>query len=149
MDAIETDEVENAYQAEWDESRTPAELSVKLNRCANTDGRDRYTAPSLVLQADDGRESYIAGFQPFEAYEVALLNLEPRLTRLPVPELAELIVAYPAGLTTMEVARVRAETTSLPDPLAAERELVALVAEGAAERVRLGDDALWRPTWAA
>ena len=49
----------------------------------------------------------------------------------------------------MEVARVLAETTSLPEPLAAERELVALVAEGVAERVRLGDDALWRPIVAA
>ena len=45
----------------------------------------------------------------------------------------------------MEVARARAETTSLPDPLATERDLIALVANGIAERIRLGDDALWRP----
>ncbi|MFN8223907.1 MAG: DsbA family protein [Gaiellales bacterium] len=142
--AIETDEVEALYHADFEEARNPDPLAVKLNRCANTDGRDRYTAPSLVLRADDGRESYIAGFQPFETYEVALMNLEPRLTRLPVPDVDELVAAYPGGLTTMEVARALAETTAVPDPLGAERALVALVADGAVERLRLGDDAIWR-----
>jgi 2-hydroxychromene-2-carboxylate isomerase len=149
MASVETPEVERLYQADFEESRNPHPLAVKLNRCANTDGRDRYTAPSLVMRADDGREMHAAGFQPFEAYEVTLMNLEPRLVRLPVPELPALLAAYPGGLTTMEVARVLGETTTLPDLIAAERSLVALVAAGSAERVRVGDDALWRSGTAA
>lgn len=141
--AISEPEVERRYQQDREESRSPVAHAVALNRCANTDGRDRYTAPSLVYKTDDGRESHLAGFLPFEAYETMLMNLEPRLTRLPVPELPDLLAHYPGGLTTMEVARVCAETTDLPDPVGVERALVALCANGGARRLRLGDDALW------
>ncbi len=34
--------------------------------------------------ADDGRMAVVPGFQPFEAADVALMNLEPRLRRLAV-----------------------------------------------------------------
>ncbi len=145
VDAVDDPEVERLYQQDREESRSPVGHAVALNRCANTDGRDRYTAPSLVYAADDGREAHLAGFLPFEAYETVLMNLEQRLTRLPVPALGDLLAHYPGGLTTMEVARVCAETTDLPDPIAAERALVALCANGNARRLRLGDDALWVP----
>jgi predicted DsbA family dithiol-disulfide isomerase len=135
--------VEDAYQADREEVRTPAGLAVKLGRTANSDGRDRYTAPSLVLRAADGATSVVPGFQPFEAADVAIMNLEPDLVRLPVPELEELLAHYPGGLTSQEVARVLADTTTLPDRAAAETALTHLVATGRAHRTPLGDDALW------
>jgi hypothetical protein len=85
----------------------------------------------------------VPGFQPFEAADVALMNLEPRLRRLPPPALDELLAAYPAGLTSQEVARVLADTTAPVVRLAAEQQLTAMVAAGRARRVALGDDALW------
>ena len=72
---------------------------------------------------------------------------EPRAVarRLPPPELDELLAAYPAGLTSQEVARVLADTTAPVDRPAAEQVLTHLVATGRARRVALGDDALWTP----
>jgi hypothetical protein len=46
-------------------------------------------------------------------------------------------------LTTAEVARVLADTTTDPDPAAAEDELIKLSVAGAARRRSLGHDALW------
>jgi hypothetical protein len=85
----------------------------------------------------------VPGFQPFEAVDVALLNLEPNLRRLPVPALEDLLAAYPGGLASQVVARVLADTTDPVDRPAAERALTALVAAGRARRTPLGDDALW------
>ncbi len=135
--------IEEAYRADWEEARTASEIAVKLNRTANSDGRDRYTAPTLLLTGPGGATSIVPGFQPFEAADVAIMNLEPGLRRLPVPELEELLELYPGGLTSQEVARVLAETTTLPDRDAAETELTHLLAAGRAVRTPLGDDALW------
>ncbi len=140
---LESPAVEQAYRADFEQARTPAPLAVALHRTANSDGRDRYTAPSLILEAADGRTSVVPGFQPFEAIDVALMNLEPELTRLAVPELEELLALYPGGLTSQEVARVLADTTDVPDRAGAEAALTHLVATGSARRTPLGDDALW------
>jgi predicted DsbA family dithiol-disulfide isomerase len=137
-----TPQVEEAYQADRAESRNPTRFSVTLGRTAATDGPDRYTAPSIVLRAD-GRELVAPGFQPFEAVDVLVMNLVPDAERLPVPALADLLAAYPGGLTTAEVARVLADTTTDPDPAAAEDELISLCVAGAAKRRQLGHDALW------
>jgi hypothetical protein len=74
---------------------------------------------------------------------VALMNLEPRLRRSPPPVLEDLLAAYPAGLTSHEVARVLADTTTPVDRAGAEQALTSLVAAGRARRFALGDDALW------
>jgi hypothetical protein len=145
MSDLESPEVEQAYRADYEQARNPAELAVKLRRTANSDGRDRYTAPSLVLTAADGRTAIVPGFQPFEAIDVALMNLEPGLRRLPVPDLEALLSLYPGGLTSQEVARVLADTTDVPDRAAAVAALTHLLAEGRARRIPLGDDALWTP----
>jgi hypothetical protein len=118
--------------------------SRALRRAANSDGTERHTAPTLRFTAADGRTAIVPGFQPYEAYDVALLNLEQRLVRLPVPGLGELLDAYPGGLTSQEVARVLADTTSPVDRPAGEQALTHLVAHGRASRTALGDDALWR-----
>ena len=137
-----TPEVEEAYERDRAESRNPTRFSVKLGRTAATDGPDRYTAPSVVLRAE-GRELVAPGFQPFEAVDVLVMNLVPDAERLPVPALADLLAAYPGGLTTIEVARVLADTTTEPDPAAAEDELIRLAVAGGARRRQLGHDALW------
>ena len=140
---LQSSSVEEAYEADRNEARTPSEIAVSLRRTANSDGRERYTAPSLVLTIADGSRSIVPGFQPFEAIDVAIMNLEPNLRRLPVPELEELLALYPGGLTSQEIARVLADTTTAPDRMAAETALTHLLATGRARRTPIGDDALW------
>ncbi len=121
---------------------SPAELQGKT---ATTDGPVRFTAPSLVLEAD-GLRAVAGGFQPVEAYDVLIVNLEPTLVREPPPETpAPLLAHFPEGLTTQEVAALLARGNSAPDRLAAEAALIELVATGSAVREPLGDDALWKP----
>jgi predicted DsbA family dithiol-disulfide isomerase len=139
---LESPAVEDAYQADRAEARSPTRFSVMLGRTAATDGADRYTAPSLVLRSG-GRELVSPGFQPFEVADVLVMNLAPQLERLPVPDLPDLLAAYPGGLTTAEVARVLANTTTDPDSDAAEDALIALSVAGGARRRPLGHDALW------
>jgi len=134
--------VEEAYQRDRAEARNPTRFSVTLGRTAASDGPDRYTAPSIVLRAD-GRELVAPGFQPFEAVDVLIMNLVPDAVRLPVPALPDLLAAYPGGLTTVEVARVLADTTDVPDSDAAEDALIRLAVAGGAKRRQLGHDALW------
>lgn len=138
-----TPAVEEAYQRDRAEARNPTRFSVTLGRTASTDGPDRYTAPSVVLRAG-GRELVAPGYQPFEAVDVLVMNLVPDADRLPVPELADLLAAYPGGLTTAEVARALADTTTDPDPAEAEDALIRLSVAGGARREALGHDALWR-----
>jgi predicted DsbA family dithiol-disulfide isomerase len=144
MTDLHSQEVEAIYQQQRQEARTPAEIAITMGRTANSDGAERHTAPTLIFTTDDGRSSVVPGFQPYEAAEVALLNLEPRLVRRRVPSLERLLAEYPGGLTSQEVARVAADTTSPVDRLATETELTRLVADGKALRLPLGDDALWR-----
>ena len=54
-----------------------------------------------------------------------------------------MLAAFPDGLTTAEVAAVMAPNNAAPDRDAAEDALIALAAGGGAERVALGNDALW------
>ena len=85
------------------------------------------------------------GFQPVEAYDVLVVNLDPTSTRQAPPATpAPLLERFPEGLTTQEVALLMTEGNDAPDRAAAEEALLALVAEGAATRMPLGDDALWR-----
>ena len=134
--------VEEAYQRDRAESRAPQRFAVTMNRTAASDGPDRYTAPTIVLRAG-GRELVAPGYQPFEVADTLVMNLVPDAERLPVPELPDLLAAYPGGLTTAEVARVLADTTSTPAADAAEDALIRLAVAGRAARRQLGHDALW------
>ncbi|MBJ7332869.1 MAG: DsbA family protein [Solirubrobacteraceae bacterium] len=143
MRAFRGDAARAAYEADRIEARTASPVAVALGRTSRSDGPVRHTAPTLIFRAQDGRTAVVPGFQPFEAVEVALMNLEPRLTRLPVPDLPHLLHAYPGGLTSQEIARVLADTTAPVDRPATEIALTRLVGEGRAHRSALGDDALW------
>ena len=143
--ALESTEVEGAYQADRAEARTAAGSPTEAQgKAAQTDGPVRYTAPSLVFARDERRLEG-GGFQPIEAYDVLLANLDPTLDRRPPPEdPLDVLVEFPYGLTTYEVAAVMTPNNGSPDPAAAEEALIDHVAEGEVIREPLGDGALWR-----
>jgi protein-disulfide isomerase-like protein with CxxC motif len=142
---LDAPEITEAYERDRAEARTAAGGPTELQgKAANTDGAVRFTAPSLVFSVDGARLE-AGGFQPVEAYDVCVANLDPGLERRDPPEDAgELLETFDHGLTTREVAACLAQGTAPPDDRAAERALYALVVEGRATRAPLGDDALWR-----
>jgi 2-hydroxychromene-2-carboxylate isomerase len=137
--------VEEAYQADRAEARGAAGSPTEAQgKAASTDGAVRYTAPSLIFE-QDGRRLEAGGFQPVEAYDVLLANLDPTLERTPPPDdPLEALRALPYGLVTQEVAAIMAGNNEAPDPAAAEAALIDLVADGCVIRQSLGHDALWQ-----
>jgi DSBA-like thioredoxin domain-containing protein len=143
--AIDSPEVVAAYEADKAETRTAAGSPTELQgKAGNSDGAVRYTAPSLVFEAPDGKRLEAGGFQPVEAYDVVVANLDPSLEREAPPEdPAELLAYFGDGLTTQEVAALMTHGNDAPDRGGAEAALLTLVGEGRAVRRPLGDDALW------
>ncbi len=118
-----------------------AELQGKT---ATTDGPVRFTAPSVVFERN-GTHLVAGGFQPVEAYDVLVANLDPTLERQPPPETpAPLLERFTDGLTTQEVALLMTHGNDAPDRAGAEAALIELVVAGEAVRAPLGDDALWK-----
>lgn len=145
---IDAPDVVEAYDRDRHETRTAEGSAAELQgKTATTDGPVRFTAPSLTFEAG-GQRLIAGGFQPVEAYDVLIANLDPTLQRQPPPETPEpLLERFPDGLTTQEVAALLAEGNDPPDRASAEVALVELVGTARAVRVPLGDDALWkRPT---
>jgi len=139
-------ETEEAFAADRAQTRValggPAEFQGRTATTA--EGEVRFTAPSLVIATGDGRSLEVGGFQPLEAYDVAIANLDTSLDRRPPGEdVAEILRAFPDGLTTTEVAAVRCGHLESEDRDAAEDELISAVAAGAARRRPFGNDALW------
>jgi protein-disulfide isomerase-like protein with CxxC motif len=138
---------EELYQEDRARTRTaeggPTEAQGKA---ANTDGAVRFTAPSVIFERTaDGARLEAGGFQPLAAYDVCIANLDTTLARRPpAADVVEALAAFPYALTTAEVAAIQAPHLVEPDPVAAERELIAAVADGRARREGLGDGALWR-----
>src|SRR5918995_511426 len=105
---IDDPATEAAYQADRvlvrEAAGSPTEFQGKA---ANTDGAVRYTAPSLLFEHRDGRRLEAGGFQPVEAYDVVIANLDPTLARRPPAEgVVEILAGVPYALTTREVAAV-------------------------------------------
>ncbi|HYF25095.1 MAG TPA: DsbA family protein [Baekduia sp.] len=149
---IDDPAVLEAYEADRARAREAAGSPTHAqDRTAATDGPVRYTAPSVLFVHQDGRSIEVGGFQPFESYDTALANLDPTLERRPGPaSVREVLEAFPAGLSTAEVAAVlRASDLDETDVPGARRELEGLVLAGVAVREPVGDDALWRPAVAA
>jgi protein-disulfide isomerase-like protein with CxxC motif len=144
--AIDDAATEEAYQADRaevrDASGSPTEFQGKA---ANTDGAVRYTAPSLIFTHRDGRRLEAGGYQPVEAYDVVIANLDPTLERRPPAEdVTELLAAFPYALTTREVAAVMAAHLAAPDERAAETALIDAAAAGSVRRESIGGGALWQ-----
>ena len=145
-------ETERVFEHDRDEARTAEGGATEFQgKSANTDGRVRYTAPSLKF--DNGTTTLEAGgFQSFEAYDVLIANLDRSLTRrapATAEEITSVLEAFPDGLTTAEVAQIMAEDKYAADFGAAEDALIAALGNGAAKRLAFGHDALWVPAEAA
>jgi 2-hydroxychromene-2-carboxylate isomerase len=142
---LDDPEVTEAYEQDRAEARaaagSPAELQGKT---AATDGPVRFTAPSVTFERN-GQRLVAGGFQPIEAYDVLVANLDPGIEREPVPETPRpLLERFPEGLTTQEVAALMTEGNDAVDRGATEKFLLELVADRVASRRLLGDDALWQ-----
>ncbi len=145
--ALDDAAVLEAYAADTLEARGAAGGATEFQgKAAISDGRVRYTAPSVVFETADGRRLEAGGFQPLEAYDVLIANLDVTLARHdPPPGPLELLEHFPEGLCTQEVAALLAGNLVDVDRAGAEDALIALLADGRATREPLGDDALWRP----
>jgi protein-disulfide isomerase-like protein with CxxC motif len=142
---LDAPEVSEAYERDRAEARTAAgSPAERQGKTATTDGPVRFTAPSLVLESG-GTRLVAGGFQPVEAYDVLIVNLDPTIERRSEPDSPEPLLDYfPGGLTTQEVAALLAGNNESPDPVAAEAALIELVGAGAAVREQVGDGAVWR-----
>ena len=144
--AIETPAVWEAYEADRAETRTAEGGPTHFQgKSANSDGRERFTAPSLVFTREDGAFLEAGGFQPVEAYDVCVANLDRSLERRPPAEdPVEVLRAFAFALTTREIAAVMAPPMTALDDAAAEDALIAATGAGAVARESIGDGALWR-----
>ena len=149
MGMLDDPAVEAAYQADKAEARTAAGSPTEFQgKAANTDGAVRYTAPSLIFRVGD-RTLEAGGFQPMEAYDVIVANLDPAGSRRAVPDdrPEEVLREFPLGLSTQEVAEVM--RTDIEQPInrtAAAQSLIRAVGRGTVAVQPLGDDGLWRAT---
>lgn len=146
MALLDDPEVEADYQRDREEARSAAGSPTEAQgKAANTDGEVRYTAPSLVVRTEDGRQLEAGGFQSLEAYDVLFANLDPTLPRRGVAtDVVEAVGAFDHGLTTAEVAALMTPGLAERDLEAAEVALLAAAADGALTRTPVGHDAVWR-----
>ena len=144
--ALDSSAVSEAYDADRAQARSAAGGPTEFQgKAAVSDGLVRYTAPSVVFETDDGRRLEAGGFQPLEAYDVLLANLDVTLERFEPPDgPLELLEHFVDGLCTQEVAMLMAGNLIDTDRADAEDALLALVADGRATREALGSDAIWR-----
>jgi protein-disulfide isomerase-like protein with CxxC motif len=143
---IDDPEVVAAYEADRSHARSAEGSPTHAqDRFSTSDGPVRYTAPSVIFERADGRSLEVGGFQPFEAYDTALANLDVTLKRRPAPESAlEALEAFPEGLTTAELASVMRPSDLVDADFAATAaELAELEAAGAVVREAAGVDAVW------
>ena len=140
-------DVEEAYQADRAEARSAAgSPSEAQGKTAATDGAERYTAPTLVFEAE-GRRLEAGGTQPLAVYDTMLANVDPTLERRPPATTAlEALEAFAHGLTTREVALIMAAPGANADDRAAAEELIHLAAHDRIACVPMGNDALWVPS---
>lgn len=104
-----TEEVTLALGSDITAARRPAPAADALDhKLGGPREERRYTAPSYeIVRPEDGVTAVVPGFNPVEAYEVAIANLAPGLERRPTPASVEELLAW-AGepLATAEVAAV-------------------------------------------
>lgn len=144
--ALDSPETTAAYEHDKAQARSAAGGATEFQgKAAVSDGHVRFTAPSIVFESATASLE-VGGFQPLEAYDVAIANLDTSLHRAPAAEdPAELLARFPEGVCTQEVAVMMATNLADVDRPGAEDALIALLGEGRATREALGDDALWRP----
>jgi 2-hydroxychromene-2-carboxylate isomerase len=101
-----TDEVQAALREDIAAARSPSRAARALDHKLGGPRQERrYTAPSYeIADPASGATVSVPGFNPFEAYEVAIANLAPDLVRRPPPASVDELLAW-AGepLATAEV----------------------------------------------
>jgi predicted DsbA family dithiol-disulfide isomerase len=144
---IDDPEIVAAYQADRALARSAEGSPTHVQgRFSTSDGPVRYTAPSVIFEHEDGRRLEVGGFQPFEAYDTALANLDAGLERRPAPgDVVEALSEFPEGLTTAELASVMRPSDLVDADLeGTAAELAKLVKTGAVSREPAGMDAIFR-----
>jgi hypothetical protein len=133
---VASEETGEALEADVAAARSPAPAARALDhKLGGPREQRRYTAPSYEFGDADGGMIVVPGFQPFEAYEVAVANLAPELERRPAPDdVGELLDWAPYPLATAEVMAI----TGL-DANAASAALARI-----AEPIPSGADFFWR-----
>jgi protein-disulfide isomerase-like protein with CxxC motif len=145
--AIGDEATEEAYQRDRAEARTAeASPTEAQGKSAATDGPVRYTAPSVIFTADDGRSLEAGGFQSLDVYDTCVANLDPTLPRRAAPgDPFDAVAEFAHGLTTQEVTAIMTPPLGEQDREGTEAALLDLAAAGRVRRTPLGNDALWRP----
>jgi 2-hydroxychromene-2-carboxylate isomerase len=147
VDRIDDPEVVALYEADRARARSAEGSPTHAqDRFSTSDGPVRYTAPSVIFEHEDGGRYEVGGFQPFEAYDTALANLDPGLTRRPAPaDVPEALSEFPEGLTTAELASVMRPSDLVDADLeATAAQLAELEAAGTVAKEPAGVDAIWR-----
>jgi protein-disulfide isomerase-like protein with CxxC motif len=144
--AIDDERTLAAYEHDKAATRTAEGMPIDFQgKARQTDGPVRYSAPSLIFESETGQRLEGGGFQPLEAYDVLIANLDRTLEREDPPDgPIDALRAFPEGLVTQEVAAILAHNNQLPDHRAAESALIELLGEGAVRRTSVGDGALWQ-----
>jgi hypothetical protein len=108
--AIEAPETLAAYERDKQYARTAEGGATHFQgKARQTDGPVRYSAPSLLFEAQDGGRMEAGGFQPVEAYDVVIANLDLGLERHPPAESPlQALACFPAGPRHGEVAAIMA-----------------------------------------
>lgn len=120
---------------------SPTEFQGKA---ANTDGAVHHTAPSLIFTHDSGESLEAGGFQPIEAYDVCIANLDPTLDRrAAADDPVEAIETVGYALTSAEVAAVMAPHLTPPDVSAAEAMLIDAAEAGRLRGEPMASSTLW------
>ncbi|HEX8155874.1 MAG TPA: hypothetical protein VF526_00700, partial [Solirubrobacteraceae bacterium] len=134
-----------AYEEDRARARTAEGSPTEFQgRAADTDGLVRYTAPSLVFESAEGRRLEAGGFQPLEAYDVLVANLDTTLDRRPpANDPLDVLATFPYPLATAEIAAAMTEHLGLPDADGAEQALIAATGDGRVRHIPAGDGSLW------
>jgi 2-hydroxychromene-2-carboxylate isomerase len=133
---VASEETAAALEADVDAARSPAPAARALDhKLGGPAEARRYSAPSYEIRDPDGALVVVPGFNPIEAYEVAVANLAPAVERRSPPaDVSELLAWAPYPLATVEVQAI----TGLSEP----RTRAALAA--IAEPLPSGADSFWR-----
>lgn len=129
-----------AFERDREEAGRPDTVAIALEKTAASAAPSgtRYTTPSYVFSLRE-RSMSVPGFQPLEAYEVALHNLAPDLERHPAPDAHAFLTARPnEPHATVEIAAAigrSAHTTR--------EQLAQMTTAGSAVRTPVGLGMLW------